>query len=86
MGPWRGIWLWKWRDTYAVDYVTLLLLIVGPRRAVAGLGAGNKLLLLGTDQVHLVVVVLLLVDVEDVVRVVDAEAAFVASGAIPSSG
>lgn len=51
-------------DTYAVDDVSLEL---------ARLGAVRRrllLLLLGTDEIHLVVVVLLLVDVENVLVVI----------------
>lgn len=55
-------------DTYAVDYVALIQL----RRAVRRARRRGRL---GADQVHLVVVVLLLVDIEYVVSVVDAKSA-----------
>lgn len=76
----------NWRQdyaTYAVDHVTFGLRFVvrrqevEQRRAIARTDGARRLLrnLLRTDEINLIVVVWLLVDVENVVRVVGAEAA-----------
>ena len=61
--------------TYAVDYVALLHLAPVCSSDRLGAGANLLLLLLRAHQVQLVVVVGLFVDVENVIRVVDAKSA-----------